>query len=73
MVKQINVKSLSQVKEIVKVASRCSDDIGVHDEAGAIADAKSILGLMRLDYTKPVRLVSENEAELEYVARAIRC
>ncbi len=72
MVKQINVKNLSQVKEIVKMASRCGDEIGVHDEAGAIADAKSILGLMRLDYTKPVRLVSENEAELEYVAKAVR-
>ena len=72
MVKLINVKNLSEVKEIVSKASRCTDDIGVHDEAGAIADAKSILGLMRLDYTKPVRLVSENEAELEYVAKAVR-
>ena len=72
MVKSINVKNLSQVKEIVKKASRCMDDIGVHDEAGAIADAKSILGLMRLDYSKPVRLVSENEAELNYVANAVR-
>ncbi len=72
MVKSINVKNLSQVKEIVKKASRCKDDIGVHDEAGAIADAKSILGLMRLDYSKPVRLVSENAADLEYVATAVR-
>ena len=72
MVRLINVKNLSQVKEIVKKASHCYDEIGVHDEAGAIADAKSILGLMRLDYSKPVRLVSENEAELDYVAQAIR-
>lgn len=72
MVKQINVKNLSQVKEIVKMASRCDDEIGVHDEAGAIADAKSILGLMRLDYTKPVRLVSENASAIEYVAKAVR-
>ena len=71
MVKQINVKNLSQVKKIVQAASHCTDDIGVHDEAGAIADAKSILGLTRLDYTKPVRLVSENKSELEHVAKAL--
>lgn len=72
MVKQVNVKNLSQVKEIAKFASSCTHDIGVHDEAGAIADAKSILGLMRLDYSKPVRLVSENIHDLEYVAKALR-
>lgn len=33
-------KPLAKVKKIVQVASRCTDDIGVHDEAGAIADAK---------------------------------
>ena len=47
------------------------DDIGVHDAKGSIADAKSILGLMSLDYTKPVMLVSENERELEHVFNAI--
>ncbi|MDD3428708.1 MAG: HPr family phosphocarrier protein [Oscillospiraceae bacterium] len=60
MVKQVNIKSFQQVRNIVDVASQCYDDIGVHDEHGAIADAKSILGLMSLDYTKPVKLVSEN-------------
>ena len=72
MVKSINVKNLSQVKEIVKKASRCMDHNGEHHEAGAIADAKRILGLMSLDNSKPVRLVSENAAELEYVATAVR-
>lgn len=71
MVKQIRIKSLSQVKEIVKAASCCNDEVGVHDEAGAIADAKSILGLMRLDYSKPVKVVSENELELNAVVRAV--
>lgn len=71
MVKQVRIKTLSQVKQIVKAASRCNDDVGIHDELGAIADAKSILGLMRLDYSRPVRVVSENEHELESVVRAI--
>ena len=55
----------------MNAASGCCDDIGVHDAKGSIADAKSILGLMSLDYTKPVMLVSENERELEHVFNAI--
>ena len=47
------------------------DEIGVHDGKGSIADAKSILGLMSLDYTHPVMLVSENEKELQRVYEAI--
>lgn len=71
MVKQVNIKNLSQVKQIVSAASRCDGDVGVHDEAGAIADAKSILGLMRLDFSRPVKVVSENERELDAVIRAV--
>ena len=45
----------------MNAATHCVDEIGVHDGKGSIADAKSILGLMSLDYTHPVMLVSENE------------
>lgn len=37
----------------------------------ASRDAKSILGMMSLDYTKPVLLVSENPSELERVYEAL--
>ena len=71
MVKEIKVSNFSEVKEIVSAASSCLDDIGVHDKNGSIADAKSILGLMSLDYSAPVKLVSENEAELDRVYRSV--
>ena len=71
MVKQVKISSFTEVKNIMNAASGCYDDIGVHDAKGSIADAKSILGLMSLDYTKPVMLVSENERELEHVFNAI--
>ena len=71
MVKQLTVQNFGDVRRIVEAAAGCIDDIGVHDERGAIADAKSILGLMRLDYTHPVKLVSENERELKAVWRAL--
>lgn len=71
MIKQITVHNFGEVRRIVNAAAGCIDEIGVHDERGAIADAKSILGLMRLDYTHPVKLVSENERELKAVWRAL--
>ena len=71
MVKELKVSNFREVKEIVSAASGCLDDIGVHDKNGSIADAKSILGLMSLDYSAPVKLGSENEAELNSVYRAV--
>ena len=71
MVKQVKISNFSEVKSIMSAAAKCVDEIGVHDMKGSIADAKSILGLMSLDYTKPVMLVSENEEELERVFNAL--
>lgn len=71
MVKQVKISNFTEVKNIMNAASRCVNDIGVHDAKGSIADAKSILGLMSLDYTRPVLLVSENAEELETVYKAI--
>ena len=63
--------NFTEVKNIMNAATHCVDEIGVHDGKGSIADAKSILGLMSLDYTHPVMLVSENEKELQRVYEAI--
>ncbi len=71
MIKEIKISNFNEVKNIMTAATCCNDEIGVHDARGSIADAKSILGLMSLDYTKPVKLVSENEHELEKVYNAI--
>lgn len=39
---------------------------------GSIADAKSILGMMNLDFSHPVELVSENERDLNRVYKALK-
>ena len=44
MVKQVKISSFNEVKSIVAAATLCMDQIGVHDQQGSIADAKSILG-----------------------------
>lgn len=72
MVRQVKVSSFSEVREIVSAAAKCENDVGVHDMRGSIADAKSILGMMCLDYSSPVKIVCENDGDLNRVVRAIR-
>lgn len=71
MIQEIKVSNLNDVEMIAAVASKCRDDVGLHDSKGQIADAKSILGLMSLDYTEPVHIVSEDAKSLERVKEAI--
>lgn len=45
----------------MNLACKCRSDVGVHTDYNQIADAKSILGLMALDYDQPVKVVTEDE------------
>ena len=72
MVKQVKVSNFAEVKGIVSAAAKCYNDVGVHDVKGSIADAKSILGMMSLDYSHPVKIVCENEQDLNHVIRALK-
>lgn len=67
MLKEITISSFSEVRKIVSAAASCFSEINVHDKNGSIADAKSILCLMSLDFSAPVVLVSDDEAELNRV------
>lgn len=42
------------------------------DMKGSIADAKSILGMMSLDYSHPVKIVCEDEHDLDCVIQALQ-
>ena len=72
MIKQIQISNFKEVQKIVSAASGCLSDIGVHDMRGSIADAKSILGMMRLDYSHPVKIVCEDEHDLNCVVNALK-
>ncbi len=61
MTVKIKLTTAEDLREFMNLAWTCEDDIGVHAPDGAIADAKSILGLIALDYTNPVLVVTENE------------
>lgn len=62
MVTKIKLHSAEDLRDFMNLAWECEDDIGVHSPAGQIADAKSILGLIAIDYKDPVMVVTENEA-----------
>ena len=72
MVKQVKVSNFSEGKGIVSAAAKCYNDVGGHDMKGSIADAKSILGMMSLDYSHPVKIVCEDERDLNSVVNAIK-
>ena len=73
MVKQVKISNFSEVRGIVSAATKfANNEIGVHDVKGSIADAKSILGMMSLDYSRPVKIVCEDENALEQVVRVLQ-
>lgn len=65
--KKIEITSFKQVRRIVEAASHCEKEINIQDIKGSLADAKSILGLMNLDYSAPVELLGDDPAEVETV------
>lgn len=51
--KKIQLKAFSEVKEFVKVAEKCEYDVDVFYNR-VVVDAKSILGVMSMDLTRPL-------------------
>lgn len=61
MIKEIMLRSAEDLRQFMHLAWDSNADIGVHTVDDEIADAKSVLGLMSLDYSKPVKVVTEDE------------
>ena len=61
MFREVTIDSFRQIRALQSTACQYNVPIGIHDANGSIADAKSILGLMSLDYSKPVKIVVEDE------------
>ena len=72
MVRQVKISNFAEVQGIVSAATKCRNEVGVHDTKGSVADAKSILGMMCLDYSHPVNIVCEDANDMNLVVHAIR-
>ena len=64
MTKKIRLTMANDLKEFMEMAAFSDHDIGVHTTDHQVADAKSILGLMALNYDEPILVVTEDEAFL---------
>jgi len=72
MIERVRVSNINQINKIVNAASSLNSDVGIHDANGQIADAKSLLGLLRLDYSRPVQIVCDDEHDMDSVRRALK-
>ena len=72
MIQKVKILGVQQIKALVDAACGLDSDVGVHDANGEIADAKSILGMMSLDYSHPVKIVCEDEGDMSRIISAIK-
>ncbi len=62
MEKIITIKSISELQEIQRLATTVQEDVYFHSLDNSImVDAKSFIGLFALDFSKPVKVVTENQ------------
>lgn len=71
MVTKIKLNTAEDLREFMNIAWKSDSDIGVHAPDGKIADAKSILGLIALDYNEPVSVVTEDESFVRKIKKWI--
>ena len=69
MVKSIRLETSNDLGEFMHLATQSAYDIGVHTPDNQIADAKSIMGLMALDYDEPLLVVTEDKAFLKKISK----
>lgn len=62
MEKIITIKSITELQEIQRLATSVREDVYFHSLDNSImVDAKSFIGLFALDFTKPVKVVTESQ------------
>lgn len=67
MIKKVMLNTAEDLREFMFLAMQSAEDIGVHTVDDKIADAKSVLGLMALDYSKPVKVVTDDARFLKQI------
>ena len=71
MRKQIHIHGVQSIQALTHAACAWADDIRVTDGFGDVANAKSILGMLRLDYSRPVQISSGNPAAVQCLCHAL--
>lgn len=61
MIREIMLETPNDLRDFMRLTQTSPMDIGVHTVDNQIADGKSVLGLMAIDYREPVMVVSDDE------------
>lgn len=69
MIREIMLRTSNDLRDFMHLACASPMDIGVHTMDNQIADGKSVLGLMAIDYNKPVKVISDDEEFLRQLDR----
>lgn len=69
MEQYIKLTTAEDLREFMYCAWEFDEDIGVHTGDNKIADAKSVLGLIALDYNKPVLVVTDSEKFIKRIQK----
>lgn len=65
MILEILLETPNDLRDFMRITQASEFDVGVHTVDNQIADGKSVLGLMAIDYLKPVKVVSDDEKMLK--------
>lgn len=69
------IKRFNQVKRLHDVVSRskmfANTEVKIADAFGSVADAKSLLGMMSLNYNKPINIICENNELTCYLIKVL--
>ena len=58
---EMQFNSIAQLQRLQEIAGSCDDEIFLHSMDDRIrVDAKSFIGLFTLDFTQPVKVVTES-------------
>lgn len=67
----VKLTTAEDLREFMYCAWDFDENIGVHTQDNKIADAKSILGLISLDYKNPVLVVTESQEFINRIQKWI--
>ena len=68
MMIEMQFNSIAQLQRLQEIASSCEDEIFLHSLDDSVrVDAKSFIGLFTLDFTQPVKVVTDSD----YLARKV--
>lgn len=71
MTRMIKANSVEDIRNINEIATRFGYDVWIHGKS-VLADAKSLLGLMTLDWkTDELRVVTEDNVDPKFLYKAM--